>query len=170
MSQGAQLGPLDPQVISKRPQKFFTTERQSPLEALELVNYVRELTFSSMDISMQELLRQGVAPQRALENSIEVATRVARPLLERIEPYDLAALRLDSRLALQYCERVARPTDPSKKTQRDASYQTLVEHFPAHEFAIDIEEARDDLKFNVSEPDEEIENIFDELRPALERT
>lgn len=107
MSHGAQLGPLDPQVISKRPQKFFETERQSPLEALELVNYVRELTFSSMDISMQVLLRRGVAPQRALESSIEVATRVARPLLERIEPYDLAALRLDSRLALLYCKRVA---------------------------------------------------------------
>ena len=31
MSHGSQLGPLDPQVISKRPQKFFTSERQSPL-------------------------------------------------------------------------------------------------------------------------------------------
>ena len=170
MSQGAQLGPLDPQVISKRPQKFFTTERQSPLEALELVTYVRELTFSSMDISMQELLSQGVAPQRALENSIEIATRVARPLLERIEPYDLAALRLDSRLALLYCERVARPTDSSKKTQREANYRDLVEYFPAHEFAIDIAEAGDGLKFNVSEPEGEIEGIFDALRPELERS
>ena len=170
MSHEAQLGPLDPQVISKRPQKFFATERQSPLEALELVNYVRELTFSSMDISMNVLLRQKIAPQRALENSIEVATRIARPLLERIEPYDLAALRLDSRLALLYCERVARPSDSSKKTQREANYRDLVEHFPAHEFAIDIAEAKDGLKFNVSEPDSRIEDIFDELRPKLERS
>lgn len=170
MSHGAQLGPLDPQVISKRPQKFFMTERQSPIEALELVDYVRELTFSSMDISMKELLRQGVTPKHALENSIEIATRVARPLLERIEPYDLAALRLDSRLALLYCERVARPTDPSKKTQREVNYRDLVEYFPAHEFAIDIAEAGDDLKFNVSEPDRKIEDIFDDLRPELERS
>lgn len=169
MSHGAQLGPLDPQVISKRPQKFFTSERQSPLEALELVSYVRELTFSSMDTSMHELLRQGVAPQRALESSIEIATRVARPLLERIEPYDLAALRLDSRLARLYCERVARPTDVSRKTQRSADYEALVEFFPAHEFAIDIVEARDGLKLNVDEPDNEIEPIFDELRPRLTR-
>ncbi len=169
MSHGAQLGPLDPQVISKRPQKFFTSERQSPLEALELVSYVRELTFSSMDTSMHELLRQGVAPQRALESSIEIATRVARPLLERIEPYDLAALRLDSRLARLYCERVARPIDQSRQTQRNANYEALVEFFPAHEFAIDIVEARDNLKFNVNEPDGTIESIFDELRSKLSR-
>ena len=169
MSHGAQLGPLDPQVISKRPQKFFTSERQSPLEALEWVSYVRELTFSSMDTSMHELLRQGVAPQRALESSIEIATRVARPLLERIEPYDLAALRLDSRLARLYCERVARPTDTSKQTQRNANYEALVEFFPAHEFAIDIVEARDGLKFNVDEPNDKIELIFDELRAKLTR-
>ena len=118
---------------------------------------------------MHELLRQGVAPQRALESSIEIATRVARPLLERIEPYDLAALRLDSRLARLYCERVARPTDESKQTQRNANYEALVEFFPAHEFAIDIVEARDGLKFNVHEPDDKIESIFDELRPKLSR-
>ena len=82
-----------------------------------------------------------------------------------IEPYDLAALRLDSRLALLYCERVARPTDSSKKTQREANYRDLVEYFPAHEFAIDIAEAGDGLKFNVSEPEGEIEGIFDALRP-----
>ena len=168
MSHGAQLGPLDPQVISKRPQKFFATERQSPLEALELVSYVRELTFSSMDISMHELLGKGIAPQRALESSIEIATRVARPLLERIEPYDLAALRLDSRLARLYCERVARPSDRAKQTQRDADYKSLVEVYPAHEFAIDVVEARDRLKFIILDSDEEVENIFDELRPKLD--
>ena len=167
MSHGAQIGPLDPQVISKRPQKFFVSERQSPLEALELVSYVRELSLSSMDTSMQVLLQQGVAPHRALESSIEIATRVARPLLERIEPYDLAALRLDSRLAHLYCERVARPSDRSKKTQRNADYESLVEFYPAHEFAIDVVEARDRLKFNISEPDEPIEDVFDELRPQL---
>jgi len=41
MSEIAQLGPLDPQVASKKREKFFATERQSPLEAFEALRYLR---------------------------------------------------------------------------------------------------------------------------------
>ena len=70
-------------------------------------------------------------------------------------------------MALDYCQRVARPTDSVKRTQRDAQYRFLVEKYPAHEFVVDLEEARV-LGFNVSEPESELDSLFDELRPHLE--
>lgn len=48
----AQMGPVDPQVLSKRPGKFFSAERQSPLEAFQAVKYLRELALSTIDGGM----------------------------------------------------------------------------------------------------------------------
>jgi hypothetical protein len=166
MAECGQLGPLDPQVASKKREKFFATERQSPLEAFEAVKYLREFVVSTVDALMEQLTNRGVAPQKALETAGKLATELARPVLEKIEPYDLGAFALDSKLAVTYCKDVARPSEPRKKTQRRALYRSLVEDYPAHEYSIDFGEAQV-LKFNVSEPTLEIDNLFDELRPQI---
>src|SRR5437867_2635455 len=49
MAEIGSLGPLDPQVISKRRGKFFVTERQSPLEAFRAVQYLRQFALASLD-------------------------------------------------------------------------------------------------------------------------
>jgi hypothetical protein len=166
MSEISQLGPLDPQVASKRPEKFFATERQSPLEAFEAVKYLREFATSSLDALVETLLNQGVAPQKALETASKFAAALVRPILEKIEPYDLGAFALDSKLAVEYCRAIARPSDRMKKTQRRAFFKSLVEDYPAHEFAIDITEAQA-LRLNVSEPQLELDESFDHLRSKV---
>jgi hypothetical protein len=163
MAECGQLGPLDPQVASKKREKFFATERQSPLEAFEAVKYLREFVVSTVDALMEQLTDRGVAPQKALETAGTLATELARPVLEKIEPYDLGAFSLDSRLASTYCKDVARPSDLRKKTQRRAFYKSLVEDYPAHEYSIDFGEAQA-LRFNVNEPNLEIDDLFDQLR------
>jgi hypothetical protein len=168
-SEIATLGPLDPQVLSKRREKFFAAERQSPLEAFQAVQYLREFSLASFDAAMTFLLdpRRGVAPQRALEASSQFAAQLVRPILEKVEPYDLGAFALDSSLAISYCQRIATPTDPAKQSQRNVVYRYLVERYPAHEFAIDLAEAKA-LGFNISEPSQTLDNLFDELRPHLQ--
>jgi hypothetical protein len=166
MSERSQLGPLDPQVGSKRRERFFASERQSPLEAFEAVRYLREMAVSSLDALMELLTDRGLAPQKALETATQLAQELARPILEKIEPYDLGAFSLDSRLAETYCKEIARPADRSKKTQRKAAYKSLVVYYPAHEYAIDLEEAQS-LRFQVSEPSSELDQLFDQLRPKL---
>lgn len=162
----AQLGPVDPQVKSKRQEKFFELERQSPLEAFEAVRYLREFSLSSLDMTMEYLLDHNVTPARAVEIATKVAIHLVEPILAKIAPYDLGAFALDSRVAREYCSRVSNPTNPAKKTQRGVSPRTLVEKYPAHEFVIDLEEARA-LGFQVSEPAPGIDTLFDELRPHL---
>ena len=169
MSQVAQLSPLDPQVISKRREKFFLFERQSPLEAFEAVRYVQQFTLTAVSATMEYLLdpkRGPITPNRALEAATTISTQLARPILERIEPYDLGAFSLDARLVRHYCERVASPEDSSKQTQRLAQFGTLVDRYPAHETVIDIAEAKA-LKINASEPIDELEDLFIELRATL---
>ena len=166
MSEISQLGPLDPQVASKRQKKFFATERQSPLEAFEAVKYLREFATSSLDALMELLMEKGVAPEKALETATRLAADLVKPILEKIEPYDLGAFALDNRLAVTYCKEISRSTDSTKKTQRKAAYKALVEYYPAHEFAIDIVEA-ESLRMKVSEPTPELDELFDQLRPKL---
>jgi len=167
MSEVASLSPIDPQVISKRQQKFFAGERQSPIEAFQAVKYLREFTLSSMDAAMRYLLDCGVAAHRALETANTLATKLVEPIVEKIDPYDLGAFDLDSTMASDYCGRIAEPADTTKKTQRTVTYKSLVERYPAHEFAIDIAEAQA-LKFNACAPAADLDDLFDQLRPLLE--
>jgi hypothetical protein len=167
MGEMAFLGPIDPQVSSKRNEKLFASERQSPLEAFEAVRYLREFALSSLAAHFDYLLRKRIAPKPALDTATSLAFHLVQPILSKIEPYDLGSFALDSRLALQYCERVGNPSNQSKKTQRSVPYRALVEQYPAHEFIIDLEEARA-LKFEVASPDSPLDELFDELRPLLD--
>jgi serine dehydrogenase proteinase len=161
------LGPLDPQVISKHRERVFAVERQSPLEAFEALRVLREFSLTSLDSAMEFLLERGVAPHLALETACTLAIRMVEPIAGKIEPYDLGAFALDSKVALEYCRSVANGRDSAKKSQRTVDPQKLVEGYPHHEFAIDLEEARA-LNFVVSEPTPAIEALFDEVRPHVE--
>lgn len=163
------LGPVDPQVLSKRSTKFFTHERQSPLEAFQAVRYLREFSLTTIEAVTAYLIsRQRVAPLTALETASKLSVELARPVLEKIEPYDLGSFALDSRLASRYCEGISAPVEERKLTQRGAQINALVEQYPAHEFSIDRSEA-EALGFKVSEPDEALEDAFEELGRFLDR-
>ncbi len=162
----SRLGPLDPQVISKRPGKFFALERQSPLEAFQALRYLREISLTELNATLLFLLDHGIAPQTALETARELAGQLVQPMLGKIDPYDLGAFRLDSQLSLGYCERIANPASLPYQTQREANYSVLVEKYPAHEFIIDLHEAHT-LGLNVCEATEQVSDLFDELRVYL---
>lgn len=164
----ARLGPMDPQVISKRAGKFFAVERQSPLEAFRAVRYLQEVSLEALNSYMVYLLRkQGIAPQPALEAASQMAIQLVQPISEKIDPYDIGAFALDSDLATNYCRRVCDPAEGDKKTQRTVEYRSLVERYPAHEFVIDLSEA-DTLGLNVEEAPEALDDLFDELKPCLD--
>jgi hypothetical protein len=166
MSDVAQLGPIDPQVLSKRREQFFAGERQSPLEAFQAVRYLREFALSSVDATMLFLLERQVAPRPAVDTAASFGFNLVQPILSQIEPYDLGALALDNNVAVEYCRRIARPTDSDKKTQREANFRDLVEKYPAHEFVIDREEASA-LNFVVEEPEPALDAAFEQLTPML---
>ena len=167
MADVAFLGPMDPQVISRRQGKFFALERQSPLEAFQAVRYLREFALTSLDAGMQFLLEHGVAPRPALDTAANMAVALSRPILEKIDPFDLGAFSLDSILSMNYCERNSRPLDTSRHTQKNVDFASLVERYPAHEFTIDLEEAQA-LGFQAEGPDGDLDALFDELSLEFE--
>lgn len=112
---------------------------------------------------MEVLVNRGIAPQRALETASTLSSALVKPILERIEPYDLGAFSLDNRLALTYCRELSRPENVSLRTQRRSAYKSLVEYYPAHEFAIDVVEA-ESLRLKVSLPAAELDELFDDFR------
>jgi len=121
-----------------------------------------------LDASMTFFIRPQIAPQHALETASKLAVEILQPISGKIDPYDLGAFDLDSDLSKDYCRHICNPIEKQKRTQRTANYKALVETYPAHEFVIDREEARV-LGLNVCEPSEELDNLFEELRPYLEK-
>jgi hypothetical protein len=161
MSQLGQLGPLDPQ------ERFFDGERRSPIEAFRAFSELRAMVLDSVDHVMEFLLERKVDPERALKAASEMVLQLIQPVVAKIEPCDLGTLALDRLMASSYCERIASPDDPTKKTQRKVDLQSLVGSYPTHDFVIDIEEART-LGFQLSEANPTLEDLFDEIRPLLE--
>jgi len=165
----AHMGPVDPQVLSRRHDKLFVNERQSPLEAFEALKYLRQVALAGVTANLQMLLEMGIATKPALDHAVNLAHHLVQPILAKIEPYDVGAFALDSRLSQVYSERVAKPPNLAKKTQRGVNIRALVENYPAHEFTVDFEEAKA-LGFNVCEAADDICLIFDEIRSELEKT
>jgi hypothetical protein len=112
---------------------------------------------------MEVLTDRGIAPQKALETATAIAADLVKPVLEKIDPYDLGAFSLDNKLAINYCKEVSRPSDLNKKTQRKAYYKSLVEDYPVHEFAIDLAEAQA-IKLSVIEAPTDLDELFDKFR------
>ena len=107
--------------------------------------------------------RGSVEPRKALRL---IATSLVAPILGHVEPFDLGTFSLDSRMATEYCRRIVKPSDSSKKAQRAVDPRALVEEYPAHEFLIDFEEAKA-LGFVIEEPVAVVDQLFDTLRPQL---
>ena len=168
MSSFGQLGPVDPQVVSRRQQRFFSSERQSPLEAFQAVKYLREFALTVLDAYMRFLLDNGVAPETALKTAGSISAQLVSPILDNIEPYDLGSFALDSSLSVQYCRRICKPDAESISAQENVDYERLAEDYPAHEFVIDIMEAAS-LGFKVEEPNKVLEDHFADAGPELEK-
>ncbi len=168
MSEISRMGPVDPQVGSKRKERFSQSERQSPIEAFEAVGYLRRFAIESLDVVMRFLLEErSITPHVALTASSRLALGLVEPVVGKVEPYDLGALALDSRMTIEYCRRLGNPADAARRTQRLVDPRTLVGAYPTHDFVIDIEEA-EALNFVVAEPSRELDDLFDALRPALQ--
>ena len=131
------------------------------------MKYLREYSLTSLDAGMSFLLEHDVNPHVALETAGKLAMDMIKPVLAKVEPYDLGSFALDSNLATAYCRRISDPSDPEMRTQRNVQYRSLVEDYPAHEFIIDIEEART-LGFYVTSPVDPLGDIFDQLREELD--
>ncbi len=162
MSQRGQLGPLDPH------ERFFGATRRSPLEALQAVRELREFALESIENIAEFMLEAKVPPERAFAAASETALRFIEPIIAKIEPGDIATFSLNCMMALEYCHRISSPSDPARKAQREVDPTGLVKFSPGHEFVIDLETARR-LNFLVSEASPELEDLFDELRPLLQK-
>jgi hypothetical protein len=164
LSDFAQLGPLDPQVISKRTSKFFYAERQSSLEAFQAVKYLRQSALETMNATMLYLLHdQGVAPQTAIDTASKLSVELTKPILDKIDPYDLGSFAQDNALAVDYSRRICQPVDSEVQAQRNARFGELVQKYTAHEFVIDHDEAKL-LGLAVERPSDELEDLFEAFR------
>lgn len=163
MSERAQLGPLDPQ------QRLFNADRSSPFESSRGLRELFEFALGCIENGVDFLVERKVSPEKALETALELAIRMVEPIAAKIDPCEVGILAIDSAMAIDYCNRVARPNGVAGNTQREADASALVQELPGHEYAIDADAARA-LNLKVSDAPPELEDLFDELRPLLAKT
>lgn len=109
------------------------------------------------------ITQQDVAPQTAIQTASQLAVELSRPILEKIDPYDLGSFAQDDAFALDYGKRICHPVDQEIRSQRNALYKELVQRYTAHEFVIDHDEARS-LGLEVTRPSDELEDLFEKFR------
>ena len=110
-----------------------------------------------------------------LPHALQYATTIIGPLVDKIDSIDLTRKSRELKVASDYATRVMRPYYPLSKSKDIAS--KLVERYSTHGFVIDRDEAgynpisnadrSNQIGLNISEPNEEVENLFTQMVPFL---
>ena len=172
MGMEAELGPLDVQLYDEDKDDY-----DSALNAVQSLERLNAYALTAFDQIMQLLLmRTNKKPDALLPNSLEYATGIVRPLVEKIDTIDLTRKSRELKVAQDYAERLMMANYTSRESVRISS--SLVEKYSTHDFVIDRREAGQDrgassrtgsLGLHVKEPPAGVEDLFSRLAPHLER-
>jgi hypothetical protein len=137
MGEIAELGPLDIQIEDplERGARPF-----SPLDEFKSMEYLREHATEVLDYFMLLLMeRSGMSIKEALHEAIPIVTGMMQPLYSRIDPTKIGGYRRSLAIGEEYAKRLLKYR--SARNADDLT-QTLTWEYPAHEFAIDYDEAK----------------------------
>lgn len=142
-----ELGPLDVQV--RKTSELL--ERSSGLDLIQALEVAQSQTRDAFHNMLIEIRRGGrLSTKLAGEFAAEVATGVAAPLYNQIDPNRLGEMQRAIRIAIEYGKRL----NGKSQNLKNGALEALVGDYPSHSFVIDRKEARD-LFNNVSAPTKE---------------
>lgn len=150
MSQGAQLGPIDVQLLNEEE----VGERRSglaPRQAMEMLSAEAGKAF----FRMFRLMRTSglhLPTKMAAESAAKMAIGMIEPLYAQLDPIRMGEVERFVNIAQEYGERL-RSTNVKNDT-----ISKLLSEYPSHEFVIDREEASEMFE-RVETPSDELELI-----------
>lgn len=173
MGREAELGPLDVQIFDPENQEY-----DSALNAVQSLERLNAYALTALDQVMTLLVgRTRKKPEALLPLASEYATSMIRPLVEKIDSINLTKKSRDLKVAEDYAVRLMKAAGYSFHIAKRIA-GALVERYSTHGFAIDRTEAKAHERFGgtdsfglglkITEPNQEIELLFDKLAPYLE--
>lgn len=138
MGEFAELGPIDAQVRDdvEKGQEFF-----SPLDEFKAVEFLREYSADVLDYLSFTLEHRGMSVKQALHEAMHGAVGIMNPLYSHVDPSRLGSYRQVLAEGQEYAKRLL----STRMDDDDAAElaRRLVWDYPAHDFVIDRNEARD---------------------------
>lgn len=158
----AELGPLDVQV--------FDAEYEDFRSGLDQVQSVERLHAAALESVDQTLILWSTRTNKKLETLLPTAchfvSELMQPLFDKI---DTVTYTQKSRLLKEAEEYAIRLLEGKYRPEKaKAIARLLVEQYPEHGFIIDAKEASQ-IGLTVSVPNDELQEVFDELRPYLRK-
>lgn len=162
MSDSAELGPLDIQIAKTddlinrmsglTPTKAMATLRQQALSCFEDI-FLRVLQGSGFRISVKT----------ASEIAVNLTAGLYEPIYAQVNPFHLGEVQRDNEIAQKYGQRLDRGN------LQDGGLSRLINEYPAHEFVINREEAKQHIFNRVREPTDDESALAEFMEESIER-
>jgi hypothetical protein len=137
MGEFAELGPIDAQLRDEveKGQEFF-----SPLDEFKAVEFLREYSSDILDYLSFVLEHRGMSVKQALHEAMHGAVGIMNPLYSHVDPSRLGSYRQVLAEGQEYAKRLLATRMDEDEAAELARH--LVWDYPAHDFVIDRNEAK----------------------------
>jgi hypothetical protein len=156
----SELGPLDVQLIKQNEIAL----RKSGLLSKSSFDALADAAFELYERLMMNITvksRGNVSFQMASELSAGMTSTALAPIYSQMNPDVIGSEHRDLNVATEYGDRLAAKSCNAKTD----TVKRLVKNYPAHDFVIDMEEARDLFRF-VDYPSENLYRVVGALGPG----
>lgn len=157
----AELGPLDVQ-LRKTDEFGELSSGLTPMQALTVLQ-TRALN-AFRETFLQLRLQLTLPTKTAAEMASTFATGLYQPIFAQVDPMRLGEMDRATRIAVEYGNRL----DKRVSNLKDGALARLVAGYPAHEFIIDRDEAKEIFK-NVREPTVAERDLINHIRDLTRR-
>jgi hypothetical protein len=137
MGEFAHLGPIDVQISDELE---HGKDQFSPLDEFKSLEFLREYATEFLDYFSSVLADRGMSVKQALHDSIPGVAEIMRPLYTHVDPSKLGSYRRALAEGEEYAKRLLGSVE---REDGDDIAQQLVWKYPAHDFVIERDEARE---------------------------
>jgi len=164
MSELAELGPLDTQVLERKEGSLEYTSALNPFKTIE---ELQRFALRMFDQSVRLLLsRADYSVEEAVKHSMDFAARVTAPMFSQIRVEKMGEYSRALQIGLEYGRRLLKRYGKISEDNHDIILKKLIYGYPSHDYIIDYKEMKD-IGFDVELPSDEEAEILHEIVLAL---
>lgn len=160
MGAWAELGPLDPQVVSYEGHRHYFREQESTLESFHAARFAQAEVLKHLDTFFRYLIDNGLSGRMAVQESVKLVEATIGKIYSNVSPFELGASGRLLDVMEKYCRRVM--ADQYSEHEQAAISRQLVWNYPGHDYDINYDEARA-IGLKVKEATPEEQELLDEL-------
>ena len=161
MGRWAELGPLDPQVLSpSNDERRYFSSPESALESFHALKFAQKEVTEYLDAFFHFLIKRGISGRHAVREAKELIEATIGRIYANVSPFELGSSGRILEVMEKYCLKIMQAN--YKKDDIPRISHQLVWGYPDHRYFIDRTEARS-LGLHVKDASDEEQALLDEL-------